>query len=133
MSQFGIEDKVYQGEAIVDGFGTNEEFTEMAIALLPSGENAYRFRAMNNTKQTGEVQNVEMKIAREDTRTIYEIAVPWSEMFYDGYKPDADKTYGFSMLVNDNDGTGRRGWAEYNDGIGSGKNAMLFGRLRLIK
>lgn len=131
--QFGIEDKVYQGEAIVDGFGTNEEFTEMAIALLPSGENAYRFRAMNNTKQTGEVQNVEMKIEREDTRTIYEIAVPWSEMFYDGYKPDADKTYGFSMLVNDNDGTGRRGWAEYNDGIGSGKNAMLFGRLRLIK
>ena len=35
------------------------------------------------------------------------------------------------MLVNDNDGRGRKSYMFYNDGIGGSKNAALFGKLEL--
>jgi hypothetical protein len=37
------------------------------------------------------------------------------------------------MLVNDNDGTGRRGWMEYASGIGQTKNSTLFTYLKLVE
>jgi len=37
------------------------------------------------------------------------------------------------MLVNDNDGQGRWGWINYNDGIGETKDAVLFGKLNIYK
>lgn len=39
---------------------------------------------------------------------------------------------GFSLLINDNDGTGRRGWIEFMSGIGVAKNPAFFGELLLI-
>lgn len=39
----------------------------------------------------------------------------------------------FSLLLNDNDGSGRRGWLEYNSGIGASKDSNLFGDLFLEK
>ena len=33
---------------------------------------------------------------------------------------------GFSVLINDNDGSGRRGWMECGSGIGKSKDANLF-------
>jgi hypothetical protein len=36
------------------------------------------------------------------------------------------------MLVNDNDGSGRRGWLEYGSGIGSAKDPTLYLDLHLI-
>ena len=36
------------------------------------------------------------------------------------------------MLANENDGTGRRGWIQYMEGIGGGKAPELFGDLVLI-
>lgn len=38
----------------------------------------------------------------------------------------------FSLLVNDNDGEGGRGWLEYNSGIGSSKDVNAFGDLYLM-
>ena len=34
---------------------------------------------------------------------------------------------------NENDGTGRKGWMEYNSGIGASKQVDLFGTLKLYK
>ncbi|GIO12726.1 hypothetical protein J19TS2_22810 [Cohnella xylanilytica] len=38
----------------------------------------------------------------------------------------------FSLLVNDNDGRGREGWAEYNGGIGTSKDVHAFGDVFLL-
>ena len=39
----------------------------------------------------------------------------------------------FSTVVNDNDGSGRWGYIEYNSGIAKYKDAKLFGKLRFTK
>ena len=43
------------------------------------------------------------------------------------------ENFGFSLIVNDNDGSGRKGYLEYTSGIGNGKNTALFGRIYLKK
>ena len=44
----------------------------------------------------------------------------------------ADRTMGFSVILNDNDGSDRF-WVEYTSGIGSIKDTSLFGKLTLKK
>ncbi len=59
--------------------------------------------------------------------TTYEIAIPWGVV---GSKPGLrGPDIGLTYLVNDNDGTGRRGCHEPTRGIGSGKDPSSFVRL----
>jgi|GEM_PF-2375148 len=63
--------------------------------------------------------------------TVYLLAIPWAAILPDG-KPVADKTdLGFTMLINDNDNKGGRGWISYMYGIATGKNPAQFGDLIL--
>ena len=62
---------------------------------------------------------------------IYEIKVPWSEIFPKDYK--IANSLNFSMLIADNDGTGRRGWLEFGRGIGDSKDASRFKKVMLVK
>ena len=41
--------------------------------------------------------------------------------------------FGFTFLLNDNDGGGRRGWIEWTPGIGTGYNPKFFTRWTLVK
>ena len=123
--QFGILEKTSGIEA--------QTFTEICIALTKSGPQIYR-HSSNGGKAVSEVSNFEGAILRNNGETVYEIAIPWSELFNDDFKPEIGKTYGFSLLVNDNDGDSvRHGWLNYNDGIGSVKDSLLFGNLTLLK
>lgn len=66
-----------------------------------------------------------------DGNVTYEVKVPWGEIFPNDYKTDG--TLCFSLLIADNDGSGRRGWLEFGRGIGDSKDAGLFKRIMLIK
>ncbi|AIQ58724.1 hypothetical protein PBOR_18600 [Paenibacillus borealis] len=77
------------------------------------------------------LQNSSVAIHREGTQTVYELEVKWQDILPAGMTPSATDAIGFSLLVNDNDGTGRRGWMEYMSGIGFSKNPNLFGDLIL--
>ncbi|MFC3797963.1 sugar-binding protein [Cohnella sp. GCM10012308] len=77
------------------------------------------------------LQNSSVAVHREGTQTVYEMAIDWSDILPAGMTPSAANAIGFSFLVNDNDGTGRRGWMEYMSGIGLSKNPELFGDLIL--
>ena len=72
-------------------------------------------------------------IGREGNNTYYELKIPWSEVAGEDFKPDSGTKIGYSLLVNDNDGNGRKGWIEYASGIGSYKDTNLFTRIELIK
>ncbi len=65
--------------------------------------------------------SVSCTVARKGDKTLYDIAFPWSAI---GCTPPGAKGphFGFSMLVNDNDGTGRKGWIELTPGIGTKKD-----------
>ncbi|WP_339320689.1 sugar-binding protein [Paenibacillus sp. FSL R10-2734] len=70
-------------------------------------------------------------VGRSDSTTSYELAIPWRELIFDITQVKQGMKLKFSLLVNDNDGEGRRGWLEYNSGIGTSKDVNAFGNLHL--
>lgn len=68
----------------------------------------------------------------DDGHTIYEIAIPWSYFKENGTVAEND-CIGFSIAVNDNDGTGRKGWLMYMRGITDNKDANSFEDMVLVK
>jgi len=48
----------------------------------------------------------------------YQIALSLDDILPDGITSVSETVIGFSFLVNDNDGSRRRGWMEYMSGIG---------------
>ena len=130
--QFAIEDGIMMGDAVqVPGMESN--FTEIGIALANDKPVVYRFKSQDNALPLDVITECDCAIKRESGKTIYELAIPWTELFRSNYVLDDSRILGFSMLVNDNDGGGRRGWIEYNSGVGMTKNAMLFGKLNFVK
>ncbi len=126
--QFALDDRDYSYDVTID------VFTEIGLAQVPGeGDVVYRFKSLYSLPQETEVENAKLKISRHDTYTIYECAIPWSEIFDRDFVPKTDQNLRFSVLVNDNDGSGRRGWIEYMSGIGAKKSADLFGTLKLVK
>jgi len=80
---------------------------EIGLSLTAHGPECYR-SAGAGTK--GVLTNVTLVVRREGLETIYECAIPWTEL--PGLGPDR-KTFGFGLFVNDNDGDGRRGYKEW--------------------
>ena len=107
-------------------------FTELGIASKPwGGAGMYRYSSLYKLP-AGEVTNCEIVCKRYNGYTVYECRIPWSEIFYEGYKASENGSYHFSVMANDNDGDGR-GWIEYMSGIGNPKLATLFGEMYLVK
>lgn len=126
--QFALDDRDYSYAMTIDSF------TEIGLGQVPgTGDVVYRFKSLYSIPANQEVENAQLKISRQDTYTIYECAIPWSEIFDTDFEPKTDQKLRFSVLVNDNDGAGRRGWIEYTSGIGAKKQADLFGSLKLVK
>ena len=127
--QFGIlygdVDEVVLGTA-------NRTFEELGIGMTGLGAVAYRWSSQTDHK-AGRITNCEAAIGRAGMYTHYELKLPWSEVIADGKIPSKGEKLGFSLLVNDNDGGGRRGWIEYASGIGSYKDSKLFTYIELIR
>lgn len=123
--QFAMEDEYFNVPNRL-----NYPFAEIGLALGDNGPYVYRFSGQTELA-VGVVENSEVAITVEGNETIYECAIPWSEIRSVGYKPDESLIYSFAALVNDNDGNGRKGYTMYNDGIGSGKYIEKFGQMTL--
>ncbi|WFR67750.1 glycosyl hydrolase [Curtobacterium flaccumfaciens] len=61
-------------------------------------------------------------VSRSGTVTTYEAGMAWDDL---GIDPSGGLV-SFSMVVNDNDGAGRKGYIEWASGIGNGKDSALF-------
>ncbi len=123
--QFGIADVA--GNAIYD-----TEFTEMGCSLNNDGT-VYWWKWSDMLGKSGAVENIETVIRRgNDGHTYYEAKVPWSEIVSDASDMKKYDEFGFNVLVNDNDGKGRKGYIEHSSGIGSGtKTSAPFHRIIL--
>jgi len=69
--------------------------------------------------------------AREKDIYVYEAAIPKKLLAPLVLKEGAQ--FGFNILLNDDDGGGRRGWLEWTPGIGTGFNPAQFTKWTLIK
>lgn len=79
--------------------------------------------------------NYELAINRneEEKTTVYELAMPWSNMLPYGVKPGISRPMYLAMLINDNDEGTRRGWIEYGGGIAVQKDPAQFVELHFLK
>ncbi len=132
--QFGIENRVYKGDYRIGMGGTGgSNYTEVGIALLNNGNTAtYRWKTQDSVNPVGEIPNCKLAITRKDNKTYYEFAIPWTEMISPDYVLDPTEIFGFSICLNESDGGERKGWLQYNSGIGRVKNTIEFGKMKLV-
>ena len=113
--------------------GSGGSYCELAIALTPNGPEVYRHLS-NNSKPAGMVENRQLQIVRDGTKTYYEMALPWEEILPEtvtvksGYRPK------FAILINEDDGLGRNSYLEYSQvlgAIGTSKNVGYFSDMYL--
>lgn len=133
---------MWQGDSIQVAFGfdiNSENGTQYGIGLCPDGKTyIYRNAWEGDTGGWGgtAVQTIytdgEAAVKRDGKHTYYEVKLPWFNMKADGGSVYKGKQLYCSLLVNDNDGAGRRGFMEYGGGIGWGGNGISqFYRLKL--
>ncbi|WP_432989432.1 hypothetical protein [Dactylosporangium sp. CA-233914] len=60
--------------------------------------------------------------------TTYELAVTWAALGVDA----KDRIMAATIAINDNDGSGRRGWSTWGRGVAESKDPALFHALRLM-
>ncbi|GFZ91875.1 hypothetical protein GCM10008018_42740 [Paenibacillus marchantiophytorum] len=127
--QNNVEGDMWKGDsiqlAVSSGMpGESDKWNEMGFALTPNGPQAYRWMAPLGGS-TGLMDNARLQVSRDEANknTIYEIALPWNDL--GSIKPE-DGLLSLSLLVNDNDGAGRKGWVEWGAGIGGTKDSSLF-------
>lgn len=78
------------------------------------------------------LQNSEAAVVHYDGYTVYELRVPWSELFYEGYVLDSSKKFRIAVLGNESDGDSRMA-LEYGNGVADDKDATKFARIQFVK
>lgn len=137
---------LWLGDSVLLGFFDDTEkqlingtagakFEEIGLAYMDGVPRAFRYISQNGLTKIGEIhqsENFDMKCVKGIETLTYELKFKWSELFGYDYVPQTGSVLGFSALINDNDGNGRRGWIEYASGIGSAKNANEFVYMPLL-
>lgn len=102
-------------------YGPND--SEYSIALNQAGD--AQIDCWHSADEVGP-QSLKFNVATSRTGdiTTYEAAIPWSAIGV--HVGENGPLFGFSMLINDNDGDGRRGWLELTSGMGRSKNPADF-------
>lgn len=92
--------------------------TEYTLALGSSGPTVNRESAQNNTKTPTQMK---CDIRREGPKLIYQAVVPMAELGI-----EKGNVFGFSIIVNDNDGMGRKAYLHWGDGVYPAKNPLEY-------
>ncbi|RCX21446.1 acetyl esterase/lipase [Fontibacillus phaseoli] len=118
------------GIANADG-GNPPEYHEFGLAMDDEGQ-LTKWRWL--TPPGFSIQDffeTELAIHRKNQITVYEVAIPWDELILNKALVRPGMKLKFSLLLNDNDGDGRKGWLEFNSGIGTAKDIHAFGDIYL--
>jgi len=102
---------------------------EFSLALTMNGPEVYR-QIGPGGKGVGLLKAARLEVKQEGKETTYEASIPWKELAPIAPK---DKAFSISILVNDDDGKGCKGWIEWGAGIGAGKNPSRFLPCRFVK
>lgn len=89
-------------------FGTDAEYVGM--------EDKYR----------GDGQALAITRDEKNKVTYYEVRMPWIDIFGKPINPALHDEFYFCVLINDNDGAGRKGWMELCPGIGDNTDSANF-------
>ena len=131
-----VTDQLFQ-QALENGDVWNEDsvqialapegggMTEFSLALTPGGPQVWCYQTMTP------VRGAELDVAVIPGATLYECAIPWTEI--SGIAPREGAALRFDVLLNDSDVTGGRKHMErYGMGIVHTKDAADFGTLHVL-
>jgi hypothetical protein len=100
-----------------------KDFYEFALALTPQGPQVYQFSSARAQEWPGLVKDAVCRITRSGTQTLYAVAIPRQGR---PWPAEGAPCLAVSLLVNDNDGSGRKGWIEWAGGMAQGKFPAQF-------
>ncbi|OKP70305.1 S-layer protein [Paenibacillus sp. P3E] len=133
---------IWQGDSLQLGIdlsrqdgSASQNVSELGFALNGQGTvSSWRWRAPQGLN-TGVLPGVQADISRDEGLgvTLYELAIPFAQLHGPGVAFSPEDSIGFTLLLNENDGAGRAGFSEYNQGIGTSKDATLYGNLYLLQ
>ena len=120
----------WRGDSVQLAFGfdiNSMNGTCFNVALDPDG-NTYSYRTAQEDNMggfqgagaKGQYTDGQQAVKRIGNKTYYEMSIPWHKMSAGPVKVEKGDEFYFSAIINDNDGTGRKGYMEYASGVGSG-------------
>lgn len=122
--------------AKLNGDPDSTQRTEFGMALTPEGEKLFTYSVEDVSLNLGEIKVKEVggdiAIKREGNTTTYELKMPLTQVFQRNAKVGPGYRVAFSLLINDNDGNGRKGGAEIASGIIGQKYIELFTYLQFM-
>jgi nitroreductase len=126
---------VWRGDSIQLGVTTDRpaaatSFSEFSIALTDDGPQVHRVTqpAGDDARAVAEA-NAAIRRDGASNSTVYEVAIPWSAL---GASDGPPETTAAALIVNDNDGSGRRGYLAWGADIGATKDPTAFDTVRLV-
>ncbi|MGN0179385.1 MAG: S-layer homology domain-containing protein [Monoglobaceae bacterium] len=109
-------------------------YYEFGVSLLDSGsvEKACWRDVANGTEPVREYK-YQYAVKRDETtkHTVYEVEIPWDTIY--PISPERVEDLRMSVVVVENDGSGRDGWLEWGGGIAYSKDVSLFKHVHLLK
>lgn len=111
-------DTMWSGDSIQLGFSKDGLNYGPEYGLADVNDQPSVWRWVQGSAILGK-DSITLQTSRIGDETIYEAAIPWQAIV----PGDVDEKLMFTFLINDNDGSGRRGWIEWTPGIGSKKDA----------
>ncbi|OUS67936.1 hypothetical protein B1748_35205 [Paenibacillus sp. MY03] len=123
-------DMMWSGDSVQFAFTPNGSSygPEYGLSLDPNGEaKIWRWAAGQAAANTDEV---EFHVSRSGNYTYYEARLPWATIYPVSAIPEGEVR--FSFLVNDNDGSGRKGWIEWTASMGFAKYPSTMSELQLM-
>ncbi|SDX70087.1 beta-galactosidase [Paenibacillus sp. CF384] len=120
---------IWMGDSVQVAFSKDGAVYGPEYGFSYGGGTASKFSWNSGSAKLG-VDSIKLKVSRDNTNkvTAYDLVVPWLAAL-----PAAPgEKVSFTLLINDNDGSGRRGYIEWTPGIGNGKDATSLGSLMLL-
>lgn len=106
--------------------GESSAIAELAAALTPEGSQAFVFQTLDPAGEPGAMTTGSVVVTRDEVAdtTTYALEIPWETLL--GAAPPEGAALSLSILVNDSDGSTRRGYLEWGSGIADTKDPSTF-------
>ena len=112
-------------DAVRGGYYAHDD-QELLLVLTKQGPQVWRYSAPHGA-YGGLMSGIKVGIARGRTETVYELAMPTSEL------GDHGQLMGMTILVNDADPGAPRRTSSWGRGVAEGKRPARFGKVRLVR
>ncbi|WP_168121244.1 sugar-binding protein [Paenibacillus sp. HB172176] len=118
---------MWRGDSIQIAFSENGKYgPDFGINHTAGGARICQWKEGNALQG---LETIEARTNRSGDMTSYEMKLPWTAIFP---KPPDQDHMTFALLINDNDGSRRRGWVEWTPGCGRDKDPERHGILHFV-